>query len=56
MNQLMCRACGEFVPATRDGETLAPISDTCPECDGTEFKDLDSGDTIQTDATVLDEK
>lgn len=52
MNQLMCRSCGEFVVAARDGEALAPIPDTCPECKGTEFKDIDSDRVVQIDAEL----
>ena len=48
MKLLMCRGCGEFVPGVKDGEKWAPQKDRCPECDGTEFMDNDSGRTIDT--------
>lgn len=48
MNMLMCRACGSFVIAVKDGESLIPTKEECPECGGTEFKDNDSDRTIQT--------
>ena len=56
MNQLMCRACGEFVVAMRDGETLIPIPDSCRKCDGTVFKDIDSDSVVQTDAVASSEQ
>jgi RNA polymerase subunit RPABC4/transcription elongation factor Spt4 len=49
MKFVMCRSCGEFVPALPDGDSLVPQSDECPDCGGTEFKDNESGDIIQTD-------
>ena len=49
MNFLMCRACGEFVTATKDGEKLVPIRDRCMECNGSEFIETDSDRTIDTD-------
>jgi hypothetical protein len=50
MTFLMCRACGEFVQAfPRDDGDLEPRTDACPSCDGTEFKDNESGETYQTE-------
>lgn len=48
MDMLMCRSCGRFVQAFPDGDSLIPRTDACPDCGGTEFKDLDSGDVIRT--------
>lgn len=49
MNQLMCRACGEFVQAFLDDDTLVPRIDDCPSCGGTEFKDVHSDQIVYTD-------
>ena len=46
MKLLMCRGCGEFVTATKDGEKWMPKADECPDCGGRHFKDNDSGRTI----------
>lgn len=57
MNHIMCRACGEFVQALPDDdELLVPRIDTCPDCGGTEFIDIHSGRTLQTDAATSSEK
>jgi ribosomal protein S27E len=37
MELVMCRSCGEFTPARKDGDTWTPIANECPECEGTEF-------------------
>jgi len=49
MEWVMCRACGEFVGAAKDGETFVPIRDTCPDCGGEEFKHNDTGTIIRAD-------
>lgn len=40
MKLLMCRCCGEFVQATRDGDDWVPTPDACPGCDGASFKNV----------------
>lgn len=49
MRMLMCRSCGSFLPAYRDGDTVVPFEDACPECGGTEFKDNENDEVIETD-------
>lgn len=50
MDQLMCRDCGEFIPAfPGDDDMLVPSTDTCLECGGTEFKDIHTNEVYQTD-------
>lgn len=49
MKLLMCRECGEFVPALNEGEIWIPMPDECSDCGGTEFKDNDSGRTMTTE-------
>lgn len=50
MKYLMCRACGELVLAfPRDDDAPVPRRDSCPDCDGKAFKDIQSGQTLQTD-------
>lgn len=46
MKTVMCESCGEFVQATEDGETVVPVSDSCPQCGGEEFR------AVGTDAAV----
>lgn len=56
MQMVMCRACGYFVQAVPDSDTIAPVKDECPEpvkdecpeCGGTEFKDVQSDQTLST--------
>jgi len=45
----MCRACGEFTTAVKEGETFVPISDECPACGGVEFTHNDSRTVIRAD-------
>lgn len=45
---VMCRACGEFVPAIRDGESLFPTKDECPECGGQVFSDNETDEIVRT--------
>jgi hypothetical protein len=40
MAMLMCLGCGQFVPAVREEEILLPKKDRCPECAGSEFKNV----------------
>ena len=49
MKSVMCRSCGQFEPAMMDENGWIPITDACPKCDGTEFKDNDSGRTLTTE-------
>ena len=49
MEWVMCRACGEFVGAAKEGDEFVPIKDSCPDCGGAEFKDIDSGTIIRAD-------
>lgn len=46
---LMCRSCGDFVLAYREGDTVVPAKDECPECGGTEFKDDENDEIVRTD-------
>lgn len=49
MQMVMCLSCGTFVQAIPDGDTVAPLKDACPDCSGTEFKDIHADQTM--DAT-----
>ena len=40
MAMLMCLSCGHFVHAVREEGTLLPKKDSCPECAGSEFKNV----------------
>lgn len=42
----MCRSCGNFVSAFHDGDTLVPVTDECPDCGGTDFKDNENDESI----------
>lgn len=46
---LMCRDCGQFAAALKDGESLSPASDTCQHCESARFKNVHTGETIRTD-------
>ena len=46
---VMCLSCGKFVRAISDGDTVEPWRDECAECGGREFKDTESGRTIDTE-------
>lgn len=48
-SMLMCRVCGHFVKALERNGVLAPIAGMCPECDGTEFKDIHTGMVVRSD-------
>ena len=48
MELMMCRACGNFVSALRNGDVLEPVSDECPDCGGTEFKGIGSSRSTDT--------
>ncbi|WP_135854130.1 hypothetical protein [Halorussus salinus] len=37
---VMCRQCGYFVSAKREEGSLSALRPVCPECGGTEFKDV----------------
>ena len=49
MEKVMCISCGHFVIAEHADDKRRPKRDTCPRCEGTEFKDTESGTYIQTD-------
>ena len=49
IEQVMCRACGEFVQALPEDDGLVPLRETCPRCGETEFKEIDTGATLRTD-------
>ena len=49
METVMCRTCGEFVVAVKRNGAVEPISDSCPECDGTVFKDIHTDTIIRTE-------
>lgn len=40
MEMVMCRSCGEFIPASMKDGMRVPRKDACPQCDGQEFKDI----------------
>lgn len=44
----MCDSCGDFITAVRDGDDLIPTEDACPGCEGTRFKDNESGQVVDT--------
>lgn len=48
MEMVMCRSCGNFVPAIGDDEHRTPKKDRCPECDATEFEDIHTEHVVQT--------
>lgn len=41
---VMCRCCGEFVFARRDGDATVPLREACPCYGGGEFVDNASGE------------
>jgi predicted nucleic acid-binding Zn-ribbon protein len=45
----MCRHCGHFVVAVERDGALVPLRDECPECGGTEFKDVHRGTVVRSD-------
>lgn len=49
MDLLMCRSCGEFVPAVPVDGDLVPKDDECPDCGGVEFKDNETDTIVRTD-------
>lgn len=49
---VMCRSCGEFVRALVEGEIRIPQVEKCPECGGTEFKDLHSETVVRRDEVI----
>lgn len=49
MELVMCRACGEFSPATMDDGKRVPLVDECRECGRTEFKDIQEDSVIEAD-------
>jgi len=44
----MCRSCGNFVTALPEDGRLWPQKEECPKCGGTEFKNNDNGETLNT--------
>ena len=34
---VMCEACGNFLPGMKDGGSVVPIKEACPDCGATEF-------------------
>lgn len=49
MDMLMCRGCGQFVPAFEADGNLTPVPDACPECDGVEFRDVQANTLVRAD-------
>ena len=49
IEQVMCRACGEFVQALPEDDGLVPLREACPRCGEAEFKHNGSGEIIRTD-------
>lgn len=50
MQLVMCCSCGTFVRAVaRDDATATPITDECPDCGNTEFKNNDTDRRIVVD-------
>ena len=52
MEFVMCRGCGEFVAAVKRNGAVEPNADSCPECDGTVFKDIHTDTIIRTDDEI----
>lgn len=45
----MCTACGEFVLARQEGDSIALTSEECPACGGRRFKHNGTGEYLRTD-------
>lgn len=48
MDLMMCTSCGTFVKAMHEDGTLAPLQDSCPDCEGTAFEDTETGEVVRT--------
>lgn len=49
MEMVMCRSCGEFTQALMEDGKRVPMKDECPQCGGTEFKDIHEERVIEAD-------
>lgn len=49
MELLMCRSCGEFVPATWTDEEIVPQVEECPDCGAGEFKHNETDTIVDVD-------
>jgi RNA polymerase subunit RPABC4/transcription elongation factor Spt4 len=47
IEMVMCRSCGEFTTAVMEDGKRIPRADECPECGGTEFKDIHEDSIIK---------
>jgi predicted nucleic acid-binding Zn-ribbon protein len=49
MEMAMCRSCGEFTMALMEDGKRVPRADECPECGGTEFRDIHEDSIVRAD-------